>query len=120
MLSIISGRDQSDNWTLAQPFKEVPDYVKACNYSGLRGARLGIPRNGINYFLNNSTIPVMDAFEEALQVIRGAGAKVVDEANFASFDVPAFSRNSSIVLDTDFVHGLSQYLAMLKTNPNNV
>jgi amidase len=120
ILSVISGQDKHDNWTSAQPFGEVPDYAKACNYYALREARLGVPRNGISPFLSGSTEPVMAAFEMALKLIRTAGAKIVDKADFAAFDIDAFGRNSSIVLGTDFVAGLSDYFAQLTHNPNNV
>ena len=120
MLSAISGRDRHDNWTSAQPFDRIPDYVKACNYSAFKGARLGVPRNGIDYFLNDSTASILEAFDYALRIIEQAGANVKDEANFEVFDVPAFSRNSSIVLDTDFESGLSDYLLKLRTNPYGV
>lgn len=120
MLAAISGKDKYDNWTSAQPFDQVPDYVKACNYSAFKGVRLGVPRNGISPFLSSSTEPIMAAFEEALMTISDAGAKVVNEANFQSFDPHAFHRNSSIVLDTDFVAGVSHYLSLLEHNPNQV
>ncbi|KAL8675028.1 MAG: hypothetical protein Q9168_000623 [Polycauliona sp. 1 TL-2023] len=120
MLSAIAGKDTFDNWTSTQPFEVVPDYVKACNFLGLKGARVGVPRNGIDYYLDSSTKPVMVAFEQALQTVRDAGARVIEEANFSSFDAPSFARNSSIVLDTDFVGGLANYLASLSTNPNNI
>ncbi|KAL8985512.1 MAG: hypothetical protein Q9205_000828 [Flavoplaca limonia] len=120
MLSAIAGKDTFDNWTSTQPFDVVPDYVKACDFLGLKGARVGVPRNGIDYYLDSSTNPVMVAFEQALQTVRDAGARVIEEANFSSFDAPSFARNSSIVLDTDFVGGLANYLASLSTNPNNI
>lgn len=120
MLSIISGKDKNDNWTTAQPFDSVPDYVKACNYSAFKGSRIGVPRNGIERFLGDTTKPVIHAFESALAMIRGAGSEVIDKTNFASFDVSAFSRNSSIVLDTDFAVGLADYFSKLTTNPSNI
>ena len=120
LLSAIAGKDTNDNWTSVQPFDQVPDYVKACNYSAFKGARVGVPRNGIDYFLDNTTEPIMAAFEAALDLIGDSGAKVIDKADFAQFDVPAFSRNSKIVLGTDFIAGLAAYLDALKTNPNNV
>ncbi|KAL9128935.1 MAG: hypothetical protein Q9217_002489 [Psora testacea] len=120
VLSAIAGRDKYDNWTSVQPFDKVPDYVKACNYSAFEGARLGVPRNGIDYFLSNSTEPIMAAFESALRMIEQAGAHVQDHANFEFFDIPALSRNSSIVLDYDFTSGLSSYLSKLASNPNNL
>ena len=120
ILSAISGKDKADNWTSAQPFDEVPDYVKACRYSAFKGARVGVPRNGIKPFLKESTRPIMEAFEEALDLVQAAGAKVVDQADFASFDIDAFGRNSSIVLGTDFVAGLSYYFAQLEHNPHDI
>lgn len=120
LLTAMAGKDKFDNWTFAQPFEEPPDYVKACKPSALEGARVGVPRNGINYFLNNTTAPIMSAFEGALQLIGNAGATITDPADFPSFDFPAFSRNASIVLGTDFVAGLSDYLSTLESNPNSV
>lgn len=120
LLSALAGNDKSDNWTSAQPFQETPDFVLACKTSGLKNVRLGIPRNGIDYYLEDYHKPIMAAFEDALQTISGAGASVLDDTNFQVFDPPAFDRNSSIVLDTDFVAGLADYLQQLSKNPNNV
>ena len=120
LLTAMAGKDKFDNWTSAQPFKKPPDYIKACNPSVLKGARIGIPRNGINYFLDPTTAPIMSAFESALQAIRAAGATFTDPAEFPTFDFPVFSRNASIVLGTDFVAGLEDYLASLASNPNDV
>ena len=118
LLSVVAGKDPNDKWTLLQPFDATPDYAKSCSAFGLQGTRIGIPRNGIDYFVKPTA--VMKAFEEALDLMETAGAIVVDNANFQEFDFAGFSRNSSIVLDTDFVAGLEQYLANLTTNPNNV
>lgn len=120
MLAAIAGKDHFDNYTSTQPFEVAPDYIKSCNHLGLKGARVGIPRNGIDYHLDESTKPVIAAFEKAIQTVRDAGARVIEEANFSSYDAPAFARNSSIVLDTDFVAGLSDYLSQLATNPNDI
>ena len=120
LLSAIVGKDTHDNWTYFKFFLLVPEIVKACNSSAFKGARLGVPRNGIDYFLDNSTKPIMATFEAALGLIRNSGAKIVDKADFALFDVPAISRNSGIVMGTDFVAGLSAYLETLKLNPNNI
>ncbi|KAL8708444.1 MAG: hypothetical protein Q9220_006668 [cf. Caloplaca sp. 1 TL-2023] len=120
MLSAIAGKDVYDNSTSTQPYDVPPDYVGSCDHLGLKGARVGVPRNGIDYYVDSTTMPVMAAFERALQTVRDAGARVIEEANFSSFDAPAFARNSSIVLDTDFVAGLAEYLSMLSENPNNV
>ena len=120
MLSAISGKDKYDNWTSVQPFEQTLDYAKACNHSALKGVRLGVPRNGISPFLSDQNAPIMTAFEKALEIITHAGARVWDDANFASFNMNAFHRNSSIVLDTDFASGLVNYFSMLRGNPNHV
>ena len=122
LLSVIAGKDKHDNWTDQQPFNSPPDYVKSCILSGLKGARLGIPRNGIDPFLDETDAHsyVMKTFTEALGVITNAGATIIDEANFPQFDIDAFSRNASIVLDTDFVAGLAEYFSHLVINPQNL
>ena len=120
MLSAMAGKDKDDNCTSAQPFDKAPDYAKACEYSAFQGARIGVPRNGIDYYLNNMTGSIMAAFEDALRMATSMGATVVDEANFAVFDPPAFDRNSDLVLDVDFAEGLEDYLSKLYTNPNNI
>ena len=122
LLSAIAGKDKFDNWTYDQPFESPPDYVKSCNLSGLKGARLGIPRNGIDFFLDETIGHeyVMKTFTEALGVLMNAGAIIKDEANFPQFNFDAFSRNASIVLDTDFVAGLADYFSHLVTNPYNL
>ncbi|KAK4696798.1 hypothetical protein P7C71_g1193, partial [Lecanoromycetidae sp. Uapishka_2] len=62
----------------------------------------------------------MSAFEAAINIVQGAGANVVDQADFTTFDTHAFGRNASIVLGTDFIAGLSDYFAQLTYNPNDV
>ena len=120
LLNAIAGKDKGDNWTSVQPFEQVPNYVKACDNSAFKGARLGVPRNGITPFLSDTNAPIMLAFEEAIRTIIRAGAKVFDATDFAAFDVRAFQRNSSIVLDTDFIAGISDYFGRLDLNPNNL
>lgn len=123
ILSIIAGKDQYDNYTQAQPFDTPPDYTKALNFSSLRGARIGVPRNGITP--TNTSQPILDAFEAAIQLMKQAGAIIVDNTNFSAFDdyltdANKALGNESIVLDADFVSDLSNYLAQLTSNPNNI
>ena len=120
LLTAFAGPDKYDNWTSSIPFHTIPRYVKACNYSAFNGARLGIPRNGINHFVDETSGPVLASFKKAIKIISHAGAKVVDHADFAKFDFGAFARTSSIVLDTDFVAGVKDYLSQLDHNPNRI
>jgi amidase len=112
-----------DNYTLAQPFDTPPDYTRSLNFSSLRGARIGIPRNGLTP--DNTSQPILDAFEAAIQVIKNAGAIVVDNTNFSAWDEFVADANAplgseDIVLDADFISDLSSYLAQLTSNPNQI
>lgn len=123
ILSIIAGKDPNDNYTLAQPFDSPPDYTQALNFTSLRGARIGIPRNALTP--DNTSQPMFDAFDAAIQVLKNAGATIVDNANFSAWeqyvaDANAPLGNSSIVLDADFVSDLANYLSELTFNPNNI
>ncbi|RFU26394.1 hypothetical protein B7463_g9948, partial [Scytalidium lignicola] len=122
ILSIIAGKDLNDNYTLAQPFESPPDYAAALNYSSLRGARIGVPRNAMTP--GNYSQPILDAFEESIQILRDAGAEVID-ANFTAWDeyftdCNAIMGNWSIVLSADFVADLPKYLAELTSNPHHI
>ncbi|KAE9365213.1 glutamyl-tRNA amidotransferase subunit A [Stipitochalara longipes BDJ] len=123
ILSIIAGKDEKDNYTSAQPWDTPPDYTHALNFSSLRGARIGIPRNGFTQSPPNR--PLFDAFDTAIQVMKNAGAIIIDNANFSAWqqnvaDDDATTGNGTIVLDADFVSNLAGYLSQLTSNPNNI
>lgn len=122
MLSAIAGRDPNDNYTSLQPFDAPPDYAKSLKYSAFEGARIGVPRNGLfNHSKNDS--PLMEAFESAIDIMRSAGAEVVDNANFPAFNGSVEDSIKSIrgkynykVIGTDFVAGITSYLAKASTS----
>jgi amidase len=123
ILSVIAGKDEKDNYTLAQPWATPPDYTQALNFSRLRGARIGIPRNGFTQDPSNQ--PIFDAFDTAIQVMKNAGATIVDNANFSAWeelvaDDDAIRGNGTIVLEADFISNLASYLSQLTSNPNNI
>lgn len=100
VLSIISGKDERDEFTLAQP-SVVPDYTTALNRLAFKNKRIGVPRYK---FLENHPF-VHSAFEQALKVIKDLGATVVDPANLPSADeiiARKSIKNEKIVLRTDF------------------
>jgi amidase len=73
----------------------------------------------------NTSQPVLHAFEAAIQVIKNAGATVIDNANFSAWeefvaDANALLGSESIVLDADFVSDLSNYFSQLTSNPNGI
>lgn len=106
LLQAIAGRDSRDNYTSAIPHpKNMPDYVAACQFDGLKGARVGIPSNVINLYINTTQYaPVLSAFNSMVNVIKKAGGVVVD-APFTGLAEYRASGNSSIVLGADFRSG---------------
>lgn len=98
VLSVIAGPDPNDNFTLVQPLP-VPDFTKALSASALRGKRIGVPRN---VFMDGLDSNVLDAFNAALNTMKGLGATIVDPANLTSADEIASGNNETIVLDIDF------------------
>ncbi|KAL8717261.1 MAG: hypothetical protein Q9225_005481 [Loekoesia sp. 1 TL-2023] len=121
LLQAVAGVDPNDNYTLAQPFATPPDYVGACNYSSLRGKRIGVPRNIITE--EEGDAPVLSAFESAIRTIRRGGATIVDNINITAYALDQYLNGNAsiIILEADFLSDLPKnYLSKLVTNPNNV
>jgi len=118
ILQAIAGVDSLDNYTSAIPNGIIPSYVNACELSGLSSTRLGIPRNAISS--DNTSGPIMEAFEQALGVLRAAGATIIENTNFTA--AAAFKRSKwpNVILEADFVVNLESYLELLTYNPNNI
>ena len=117
LLQVLAGPDPKDNYTSAIPNGGVlPDYVAACNCSSLQGAKFGVARNAIAALQDNTSAPVLAAFESSLNVLRNAGASVVD-ANFTQLGDFLNSNNETIVLGTEFINALNTYLEELTFNP---
>ncbi|KAF8994510.1 amidase signature domain-containing protein [Cyathus striatus] len=120
VLSIIAGKDANDNYTLAQ-LTPIPDYTKALNPHGLKGARIGVPEK---VFLNDSVTgndPAVNvAFEQALDVMRELGAIIVDPADIESAEELILSNSDTLVLMVDFKIEIAKYLKSLVHNPSGV
>jgi len=121
ILQAIAGPDSYDNYTSAIPWVNgtKPDYVAACSLDALKGKRIGVPRNYIGT-PDPSTAAIYAAFETALDVIRSAGATVVENTNYTAYAEYVQSNAETVVLDGDFVPNLAHYLSQLTYNPNNV
>ena len=123
VLSIIAGKDDSDNYTLAQPWFTTPDYTQALNLSSFQGARIGIPRN--IFIMDESDKPIMEAFENAIEVMKSAGAIIIDNANYSAVDewladIKDDTGKNMVVVRADFLSNLPEYLSKLQSNPNNI
>lgn len=64
--------------------------------------------------------PVLEAFEQALVVLRDAGAIIVEDTNFTAAEEFRDSKLPSMILGADFVVNLQTYLDSLTYNPTNI
>ncbi|UKZ53633.1 hypothetical protein TrVGV298_007428 [Trichoderma virens] len=139
LMQAMAGRDSRDNYTSAIPFDEIPDYVAACTNSGLKGKRIGVSRNTMATDIDPSANTDPEAFERALDVIRSAGAEIVDNVDLPCNDfftghskkrrqIPSANYSMADVMSgvfsivgADFLSKLPEkYLDLLKENPNNI
>ena len=121
ILSAIAGPDVNDNYTSAIPCGKVPDYVAACDYFALKGKRIGVPRNLFALEAGSPLEPIVAAFNASLDVLRAAGATVVDDITFPGYGGSNYLVDTEgIVLAADFVTGVARYFASLSYNPNNI
>ncbi|KAL7932129.1 amidase signature domain-containing protein [Trichoderma chlorosporum] len=140
LMQAMAGRDKQDNYTNAIPFDEIPDYVAACTGSGLKGKRIGVSRNTIAANFDPASSSNPEAFERALDVLRAAGAEIIDNINLPCNNaladnatgrkskqapkVPSMAAAEAgvfFVVGADFLSNLpAKYLSLLKENPNNI
>lgn len=140
LMQAMAGRDKQDNYTDAIPFDTIPDYVAACTNSGLKGKRLGVSRNTMATDIDPSANTDPEAFEKALDVLRAAGAEIIDNidlpcnipftghtkerrGNLASNDSSSDAGFIAVfsIVGADFLSNLPEkYLSLLKENPNNI
>jgi len=94
-----------------RPTNIPTDYSRFLNPNGLRGARLGVTRQGLGGFTNVTTPqPVTDAVEAAFQALTDAGATVVD---LDALNLYNFSGGPGefLVLCFDFRNDVKSYFA---------
>jgi amidase len=107
VLGALVGVDPRDPATQASFGKEQTDYAKYLELNGLRGARLGVPREG--YF---GYSPKADALvNQAIETLRQGGATIVDPVKIPNFDRAALTSAELIVLLYEFKAGVNAYLA---------
>ncbi|KAL4909508.1 hypothetical protein BDW74DRAFT_187587 [Aspergillus multicolor] len=124
VLQAIADQDARDNYTLSSPFKgTLPEYVAACNITGLQGKRIGIPRNVVRALPRRyyrSAGSVLSSFEKAVEAIRDAGAIIVEDANFTAYESYLQTQIPQLVIAADMLSGFADYLAKLVRNPNKL
>lgn len=124
LLTAIAGYSPYDNYTSAIPYLNytTPDYTTALNFSALRGARIGIPRNAFDTASNRASAyaPTINTFNNyALPILRQAGAIIVDNITWPGVQLEPVNA-STFVLEEDLVTDLAKYLSELTYNPQNV
>jgi amidase len=117
LLSAIAGKDAKDNYTSVYPFEPGFKFESYCKRNGLKGMRIGIPRNAFTTTSTNG--PEIDAFNASLAIFKSQGATIVENANFP--DLAEYrTANSSVVLGVEFIAGVEAYFAKLTYNPTNI
>src|SRR5688500_1715647 len=111
VLGALVGIDPRDPATSASAGKFRRDYTRFVNVSGLAGANIGVARQ----FLGVTT-EIVAVFESALEVMRSAGANLVD-VEIPSFDEYNSSQAELIVLIFEFKRDLNAYLATRRGVP---
>jgi amidase len=107
LLGAIAGIDPTDAATAASRGKAFTDYTRFLDPDGLRGARIGLPREHY-YGYSHVTDKLMD---DAIAVLRDRGAVIIDPANIATAGKTDDSEFD--VLLYDFKADLNAYLAAL-------
>src|SRR5258708_5528209 len=93
-----------------RPTNIPTDYTKFLDSNGLKGARIGITRVGLNGFTNVTTpAPVTAAIEAAFKALGDAGATVID-LDAAGFTFTAAAGETGVLL-YDFKNDLRAYFA---------
>ena len=109
LLTALAGADPRDPATRAAG-RHAADYTRSLDPGGLKGLRLGVARKRYTGYS-----PAVDALlGDALQVLRDAGAMLVDPADLATED--HLDGAEQEVLLTDLKHDLDAYLADLGPN----
>ncbi|KZT54945.1 amidase [Calocera cornea HHB12733] len=122
ILGVIAGVDPYDNYTSAIPFSTIPDYAAGCTPDGLKGAKIGIPRNAMSVSATNG--PEIAAFNASIAVFKSLGAIITDPAPFPdlagyrNFSGAGYSTDP--VVGADFVADIANYFNGLTYNPNNI
>ena len=107
VLGALVGVDPRDPATQASSGRSQSDYVKYLDVNGLRGARIGVPRDG--YF---GYSPKADAVvNQAIDALRNAGATIVDPVKIPNFDRTTLNAAEITVLLYEFKAGVNAYLA---------
>lgn len=109
VLGALTGADPRDPATQDSVGKFHTDYTRFLDKDGLRGARIGVPRE--NYFGSSAKSDAVA--DQAIAVMRDLGAVIVDPLTIQNARRPLLSPTEITVLLYEFKAGLNAYLAEL-------
>jgi len=107
VLSVIAGADPLDPATQKNADQTAVDYTKFLDNTGLRGARIGIPRR-VYYGYN---APADKIAEMAIKSLKDADAVVIDPADIPTASQLNSDRSEFTVLLYEFKASINTYLA---------
>lgn len=113
LLGAITGVDEYDPVTGESIGKFSTDYTQFLEREGLRGARIGVPRQV--YYGYSSKVDAV--IEQALEQIRLSGAVLLDPADIPTARQMAESKSEETVLLFELKTDLNAYLAGLIDSP---
>ena len=105
VLGALTGVDPNDQTTSASDGRSETDYLQFLDTGRLEGARIGVARNF------NFDSAVWDVFEPEIQLMRDAGAEILDSADVPNMD--RYGDTSFEVMLYEFKSGLNRYLKSL-------
>jgi amidase len=107
VLGALVGVDPRDEATSASAGRFHRDYTQFLDPRGLEGARIGVARHGMTGFSTAAD----EVLGHAIQVMRDAGATVIDPADIPTIDKIHRSFAEDLVLVYEFKRDLNKYLA---------
>lgn len=111
ILGVLTGTDINDVVTFTSRGKAYSDYTQFLDREGLRGARIGIPRD---YYFDDLSEDQQALVDEAIKVMKDMGAVIVEDTNIKTcreFD-------SFNVLLHEFKNDMNSYLSTLQSGYN--
>ena len=112
LLGALTGIDKKDPITSTSVKKSYTDYTKFLKTDGLKGARIGIPREF--YYTSGITDEEKAIFDKVVEDLKAQGAIIKDFANIPS--AIELSEFSSSVFRYEFKGDMNAYLSSLKAD----
>lgn len=113
VLGILTGQDPDDPATQLSNGQQRHDYTQFLDSNGLKGARIGIPREVYCGYSPHADRVVDTAIEQ----MRALGAEIIDPADIPTAQLMNSSEAEQTVLLYEFKADLNRYLASLASSP---